>query len=318
MKKSTIWLIVAAGLVVIGLIVFTVALAMTAFDFGSFGTVKYETNTHEITEDFSNISINSDTADIAFIISEDCKVVCYQAQKQKHDTFAENGTLNIKLNDERQWYEYIGITTGTPKITVYLPAAEYGALTIKESTGDIDIPKELTFNSIDIIASTGDVRSLASASDSISIKTSTGYIHIEDSSSKSLILSVSTGNITARSITCTDDLTVKVSTGKANLTDITCKNLISNGNTGDIELTNVIAAEKFSIERSTGDVEFEACDAAGLYIVTDTGDVEGSLLTEKIFCVETDTGRVNVPKTTNGGICEITTDTGDIKIVIQQ
>ena len=42
----------------------------------------------------------------------------------------------------------------------------------------------------------------------------------------------------------------------------------------------------------------------------------GSLLSDKVFITETDTGNVNIPKTTDGGKCEIKTDTGDIKIKI--
>jgi len=63
-------------------------------------------------------------------------------------------------------------------------------------------------------------------------------------------------------------------------------------------------------------VEFTACDAGEIVIETDTGDVEGTLLSDKIFITETDTGRIDVPKTTTGGRCQITTDTGDIKIKI--
>jgi DUF4097 and DUF4098 domain-containing protein YvlB len=80
----------------------------------------------------------------------------------------------------------------------------------------------------------------------------------------------------------------------------------------------VIASGAFVIKRTTGDVTFEGCDAAELLVATDTGDVEGTLLTEKIFFVETDTGRREYPKTTTGGKCEITTDTGDIKISIKK
>ncbi len=47
------------------------------------------------------------------------------------------------------------------------------------------------------------------------------------------------------------------------------------------------------------------------------GDVKGTLLSEKAFFAESDTGDIDVPKTNVGGRCEITTDTGDIQIQIQ-
>ena len=64
-------------------------------------------------------------------------------------------------------------------------------------------------------------------------------------------------------------------------------------------------------------MKFDGCDAGELLVHTDTGDVSGSLLSEKIFIVRTDTGKISVPASVSGGRCEITTDTGDIKINLQ-
>ena len=82
---------------------------------------------------------------------------------------------------------------------------------------------------------------------------------------------------------------------------------------------HIISSEKLNISRSTGDVTFDGCDASTLLIVTDTGDVTGRLLSGKLFVYKTDTGDVDLPKSTNGGgRCEITTDTGDIRISVIQ
>ncbi len=78
-----------------------------------------------------------------------------------------------------------------------------------------------------------------------------------------------------------------------------------------------ITKEKMSIKRSTGDIRFDGSDATEIFVETDTGDVTGTLISEKVFIARTDTGRINVPKTTNGGKCEINTDTGDIKLEIK-
>lgn len=81
-------------------------------------------------------------------------------------------------------------------------------------------------------------------------------------------------------------------------------------------MTNVLAEGKLSIERSTGNVTFENVDAAEMNVKTGTGDVKGSLRSEKIFLVETDTGKTDVSKTVNGGKCEIKTNTGNVQITI--
>lgn len=318
-KQTKIWLSTATALVALGLILFAAAMTVNHWDFTKLSTAKYETNTYQASEAFSNISMKTETADILFVPSDDgtCRVVCYEQEKAKHAVSVDGGTLTVNMVDEREWYHYIGITIGTPKITVYLPQAQYDILRIEESTGDIEIPQDFKFESMDISTSTGDVRNYASASDGIKIQTSTGRIRVEDISAGSLELSATTGEVIAKSIACEGDIQIKVSTGDTQLTDVACKAIISNGSTGDISLKSVIATEKLSIERSTGDVMFEMCDAAELFIQTDTGDVEGGLLSDKVFITQTDTGRIDVPKTVTGGKCEITTDTGDINITIK-
>ncbi len=317
-KKTKIWLIIAASLVLVGGVIWGGVMTMFQWDFTKLSTVKYETNGYEINEDYKNISIVTNTADIVFVPSEDSKtsVVCHEQKHMKHSVAVQDGALVIELDDTRKWYEFIGINFGTPKITVYIPQGESGALLVKASTGDVEIPKEFKFESIDISESTGNVTSYASASAAIKIKTSTGDIRVENTTAGMLDLSVSTGAITVSNVTCEGDVKIHVSTGKTNMSDIACKSVISSGNTGDISLKNVIAAESFSIQRSTGDVRFDGADAAEIFVETDTGSVTGSLLTEKVFITQTDTGRINVPKTTAGGKCEITTATGDIKIAV--
>jgi len=320
-KVAKIWLIVASSLVVAGIIIFGAVMSILKWDFLKLSTAKYERNSYEIAESFHNISINTDTADVAFLLSEDgqCKVVCHENEKEKHQVTVQNDTLVINNTNNKKWYDHIhiGINFETTKITVYLPASEYRSLNIKESTGDVEISENFKFENIDIIASTGDIKNFASVSDSLKIKTSTGKINVSGISAGSIDLSVTTGNIEASDIKCEGDVNIKVSTGKTKLTNVECENIISNGTTGDIILNNVISSGKISIERDTGDLKFDSCDAKEIRVVTDTGDVKGSLLSEKVFVVHTDTGRKDVPKTTSGGICEITTDTGDIIINIK-
>ncbi len=311
------FIILAVSLMIIGLLVFTVAASSVGWDFTKLGIVKHETNTHDISEEFNGISIKTDTADIDFLPSEDgkIKVVCYEKENMKHSVLVSDGTLKIEIVDTRKWYEHISWYSSS-KITVYLPEGEYSSLVIDEDTGDIDISNKFKFESVDIKASTGDVE-LYSSADSVKIKTSTGDIRVENINANSIDLTVSTGDVTVIGAVCEGDLNITVSTGKSNVTDTKCKNLISTGDTGDIKLKGVVASEKFSIERDTGDVKFEGCDAAEIYVTTDTGDVEGTFLSDKVFLAFSDTGDIDVPKTITGGRCEITTDTGDIKLSVK-
>ncbi len=107
---------------------------------------------------------------------------------------------------------------------------------------------------------------------------------------------------------------LSLSTGDMNLTDIQSKNIKATASTGDIRLKHVVAVQAFSAQTGTGDIFLEGCDAEQLKIKTSTGDVVGRLLSPKVFVAQTNTGDVTVPQSTEGGLCEIYTNTGDINI----
>jgi len=315
-KKIKIWLVIATLLVLIGCIIFAGVMTVFNWDFTKLSTVEYETNDYTISEKFKNISVDTDTADIVFIPTEneEVKVVCYEQTKVKHLATVIDDTLQINVVDTRKWYDYIGVFFGTPKITVYTPKGDYGALTINSSTGDVEIPKEYNFESIDVTQSTGDIKVYSAQSGKIKVETSTGDICAENLTAIEIDLTVSTGKVSVSDVNCEGDVKINVSTGKTMLNDVKCKNIISNGDTGDMLLKNTVSSESIFIKRSTGDVRLEGCDANELTIETDTGSVTGSLLTDKVFITKSDTGRIDVPSTTSGGKCKITTNTGNIKI----
>lgn len=317
-KKMKIWLIMATALVLAGCVIFGGVMTMLNWDFRKLSTNKLKEKEYTISEDYKKIYMAIGTADVLFVPSEHAEttVVCYQQEKMEHSVAVQDDALVIEMHDTRKWYEHIGIQFDTPKITVYLPQGEYGALSIETDTGDVEIPKDFRFTSMVVSTTTGEVTIESSALEQIKISAGTGHVEIRNVEAGSIELSVSTGEITASNVACREDMKIHVSTGEAELRDITCKNVISTGNTGDISLENVIAAETFSIQRTTGDVKLKNADAAQICIETNTGDVRGSLLTDKVFVVHTDTGKVNVPKTTTGGVCEVNTNTGDIKITV--
>lgn len=348
------WFLIAGTLVLLGSLIFTMSSCATGWSMGG----KLEEKISEITEDFDGIVIESDTADISFLPSENgsCKVVAYDIEKINYSVKVEDGILKIRLEDTRKWFEsIIGTTSGS--LTVYLPAREYTSLAITEDTGDITI-KGFSLGNVDIKLSTGDVNlkditcgdfslkmstgdtsidgitceSFTSVGDTgditvknltangnVSIKRSTGHVSINTANiSGNLSTETDTGKNNANDVTCSGDFEHKVNTGKSELTNVSCANFNSKGGTGNLTMSNVIATETFNIKRSTGDTTFNKCDAAEIYVEADTGNVTGTLLSEKVFITKTSTGKVNVPESVTGGKCKITTTTGDIKISIEQ
>jgi DUF4097 and DUF4098 domain-containing protein YvlB len=319
-RAGKIWLIVAAVLVLAGIGLFAAATSMNHGQMVWKTSSNMVTNTYTIREEFRNISIRCDTDEIVFVPAKDgkCTVEFYEYENEKHTAEVKNGTLEIAVAERNgKWTDHMSLVSGgIPKMTIALPESAYEALRIREDTGDIDLPAAFSFDTVDIEVSTGDVECGASASGRLQITTSTGGITVKGLSAGEMALSVSTGTVRAESVQCKGDLSLHVSTGRSELKDVTCRNFTSTGSTGKVGMKSLVAKEAIRIERSTGDVTFEGCDAEEIYVKTTTGDVSGTLLSDKVFLTESDTGKIRVPKTITGGRCEISTDTGDIEFTV--
>ena len=328
MKKL---LLIGAIVLVAGILSCAAALGMGM----DFDMEKFEEKTYEIQEDFDHISVNIDTTDIVFALSEDgsCRVVCRQTQNQPHSVTVENGDLLIRQEDERKWYHYIGIHTGTPSMEVYLPKAVYDSFTLNGRTGAILLSQELSFTDVKIENSTGKVdlraqvkkdlsihlstgRILVSGvnGETVDIKSSTGDIRILDVNCKALTVESNTGAQLLENVQVAGNIRLTCTTGDIHFTRGSCQNITTKSGTGSQSMEYVVASGAVQMESTTGDIRLTDFDGATMAITTDTGRVAGTVLTEKIYIIETDTGRVEVPYSTAGGTCHITTDTGDIHI----
>lgn len=318
-KRTKVWLMVATALILVGCILFVGVMSVLKWDFKKLSTRKYETNTHIVTDSFRHISITADTADIRFEPTEDetVSVVCYEDIAFPHTVSVEGDTLVIKSEKAQRWYHYVGIGFAHTTITVYLPEGEYGDLRIQASTGDVYIPIYYTFVGMDIRVSTGDVSSFAGVVGDAKIHTTTGDVNLKAFQAASLDVSVSTGDISVKNVSV-DAMRLSVTTGKTAVRGVYCHDFTSNGTTGDLHMRDVLATGAFAIKRTTGDVNFDSCDAETMRVTTGTGDILGTLRTQKTFVTDTDTGSVRLPHMApDGGLCELTTTTGNIHITLE-
>ena len=253
---------------------FTCVLGLT-----SCSNKNYVNNTHDISENFGNIFIDTQAADVIVLPSADgkCRVECYEKKNTQHAVSVSDDTLNISWKDGRKWYQRL-FNSGKATITIYLPLQTYNSIVVENTTGDIRV-ENISTGSLAINCTTGDVYIIGVKSD---------------------------GNVSS-----------DITTGNTKMSDVSCRDLTINGTTGDVTLSKTVALGRLSIDVSTGDVIFDSCDAAEIYVESTTGDVKGSFLTDKIIFAKTTTGKISVPKSTVGGRCEIETTTGDIDISIE-
>ena len=305
-------------LLVVGALIMVAAMFSMKFDFRRLGTRRTVTNTYTPAGDFEDILIGIDTAELTFLPSEDgkLKVICVEEEGMQHVVAVSDGTLSIQAVDTQRWYEKIGVGGEKTSVTVYLPKKEYGALTLKTSTGDVTVPAAFRFRSVLMTGSTADIDFRAFTEGSVSIRTSTGDISLDGLQADSLDLTASTGHIRVSASVIAGSVKVQTSTGEVGFTDLNCADARVKTTTGEVDLTRVLASASLRIETDTGDVSFDRSDAPEIRVETDTGDVTGTLLTPKAFEADTHTGRVKLPSSEPGGRCELKSDTGDFEISI--
>ena len=318
MKKG-IWIIVSIVLIITGAALCALSTMVMGFDPVNTSTVDYVENTYEVSGSFKNISIDVDTDDIEFQISQDgrCSVVCIEAEGRHHEAKINGSTLEI-----RQVYDeglsFIGFNMQTPKMTVYLPENTYNDLDINVNTGDIIIPAGFTFEDLEIYGDTGDIMSECDVTGDTDVHVNTGDIYMGGITGDKISVSATTGDILLEMINCTD-AEVKSTTGDIQLGSVIVSgDLKTQTETGRTWLSSVLVSGKLTATGGTDDVEIDGCDAGEILIETNTGSITGSLLSGKQFVTETNVGDIDVPTASSGGKCELITNTGDISIIIAQ
>ena len=316
MKK--VLLIISAIFVILALGAFISTMSACEWNFNRLLRPEVR-STYEISDKFSDIEITLETDEIKFVPTdgEDVRVEMVDGYKIKHTASVSDGVLKIGREDTRRWYEYIAIIPVKYAVTIYLPRGEWGEIKIDASTGDIEIPRGFVFESATVNASTGDISFASSVVGNATFTLSTGDTEIKSESVGALAVTASTGDVEIEDVDVIGALSISSSTGGVELSRVNCKSLSTVSTTGETELESVIVEGRLSVECSTGDVNLVASDAGEIKIEVSTGDIRGTLLSPKIFYTETSTGRVDVPRSTEGGICEITTTTGNIVISIE-
>lgn len=265
-----------------------------------------------------NFNFDCDTSNIELVLTTDStmKIVYKESDKVFHTEEVKDETLFIKQVEDIKWYERVFTFDFTPKsATIYLPTASFENLNVDNSTGNIKIPYDFSFKSVDIKLSTGDICFDANVEGETKITTSTGDISLNGNTTNSLTIKRSTGKLNMKNVNVTDAIVLESSTGKTSLSEVRAASLKINCSTGDVKLNNVKVTGNLDIKTSTGNVEFDDIDFANGNIKTDTGDVEGTLSTPKYIDASSSTGKVKVDSDrTITQELKVKSDTGDINI----
>lgn len=311
-KGSIIALIVAFALILSGGVILVLGLSFAGSSEDPV-TMLIESEV-SITEDFDSILIDTEDCNVDFVLFEgtaDPHVVIRERERTSHSVLVEDGTLKIRMMDNRRWQDFIGVNWESMEMTVYLPQKQYENVRVTTATGHIQIPEGFGIREARLHSATGRIECGAKITDHLGCHTATGRILVKNGAPAMMTLESDTGSISVNGVTGTE-LHLENDTGRTELENVSCVLLTCESETGDVTLRSVVAEDYLQVFTDTGDVLMENSDAGAVNIETDTGDVSGTFLTSKWFQAHSDTGKVEVPNTREGGECRIQSDTGDI------
>ena len=358
-----IWICAALICVLLGAVISGGTLAAIGFDFSRLNTMEFVTHTYKVRDPdthgsaspgasetegpntytaegtFSRISIDAAEADVRLIRSDtdECKVVCIESEKITHTVTVEADTLTIVRYDERKWYERSGIYWGDMSITIYLPGDSYDSLSVSTLSGDVTVPEEFTFDTVQVDTASGEIDFLAAANRSLRLKTLSGDLTVAELTTENLTLQTTSGDMELTGLSA-DSMNISTTSGEIELENVTADTLFVKSTSGEIESDDVRVTDRMEFETVSGDVRLTGCVSNGwlgvttvsgdvklngcdcdvvLSILTTSGDITGTVLTPKQFLCSTN-GKVSVPfsKPVNS-IFEANSISGDVRISIE-
>lgn len=340
MKKNKKYaLIISAAAVVVGLgtAAGAVGSAFVGRDTGAVGTTQFDRDTgtvaesksalnaldtrnlqarsYTVDEEFSSVKIVESSSNVYILPTKDktCRVECYEGEKTHYDVRVENDTLNITRRDRHNFIEF-GIFSEAP-LTVYLPENEYDAIDVSTASGYVEFGGAFTADKVNIDTASGDMSVSSLSCKKLTADGASADIELNNVDCEELSARTTSGEIELADIRARE-VSAKSTSGDIDLRSVRAGSLKTTTTSGEMELENVLVDGKMSLESTSGDIGLERCDAAELKISSTSGSVYGSLLTGKTFIAHSTSGDIDIPRTDNGGRCEVSTTSGDITLFV--
>lgn len=304
---SKVWktvLSIAALAVLLGVIVCAVGLLLGG---GFVNNEQFEKFTETFSADISEIKTDLNVADLLICQVDGDEIVFtyHDNEKQYYSFDLSGGVLSIERSRRMKWYDYIKIgffNTVGDDAEIGIPKNFEGSLTLKTSTGDIEISGLDLKGGVSVTLSTGDVtlRNITCAGD--------------------MSLSLTTGDVSASALEIGGDFTVKTTTGDQKYGDVNCAGDLSlKSTTGDVRIKGANASSLL-IRGSVGDAVISSLDASrSIYIELTTGSVKCDLpdgMENYTIKSRASTGSNSLPSQGGNGPkrLEVYTTTGDIRV----
>lgn len=282
---------------------------------------RQEKKTVEVTEPFTSLRVQEGSADVKLLPSEDggCRVVYGESKHSRCRVGVENGTLTVVRETEEHSRSGLFSFEDTLPVCIYLPAGDYETLSVSSDSGDVKASDGLSFQKVEIVTVSGDIRLEDLEAETLSAKSSSGDIRLRGCSAASLTLETSSGDQTVDETVCSGDGKLHSGSGDIELEASSFRSLDLSSNSGKTTLSKTVCSGTVKAETGSGGISLRKASAASFDLRTTSGDVNGSVVGSVDFIVDTGSGSVR----TRGGVrgaaaCRVRTGSGDVDLEVDR
>ena len=318
MTKTTKRLLTAAVILLIsGLGLCLLAAALAGFDLTRLDTEESVGRTQTISEPFDSLSIDLASHAVRLLPAEDglCRVIWRENTDQPLRAAVEDGVLRVS-QPGLESFHFLSFSWGWADytLTVYLPGESYRDLTVRTTSGDVELPADFRFQTLRLESTSGDLVCLAQADESLSMESTSGDLTLSGAAPARAELSTTSGSITL-SACRVPVLEAGAVSGDIRLEGCRGESLRLSATSGSLKLVDTAFSGPARLDTVSGEIELDAFDAGSLTASATSGSVTGTLSGGKVFRYETVSGRVSLPAPDpGGGDCFLETVSGDIDL----
>lgn len=320
MKKFIkVSLIIASALLFLGLCLCALGYALGGVDAFFVNNEDYKSVTATFDEVYS-VEVDSVSADVRLIsaTSDEVKVTYPDTKMFGYRAESDNGKLEIRYEEKRHWYEYIGISFSDEDVVIVieLPQEVYEAININTTSGDISVSEGLVAKTCAFNTTSGELRAELNANELV-VNTTSGDVVLSTDVKHFATVNTTSGDVTAGGTF--SDIKLSSTSGDTHLSNISAKNVTVSSTSGEVEFSDMIVSGDVSVNTLSGDVSFAHVNAENYSVETTSGDVRGTITEPKIFDVNTTSGEFVTPHVDNAkGFFRADTTSGDVIIEIKK
>ncbi len=280
--------------------------------------------TYDISDDYSDIYIETKDADVRFVVSENGKtsVTCINGTK-KDVVGSFNKCLKVISEKKKKAGTVFNPVFDFRKdnaadITVSLPYKRLGDVALITENGRIEADDFFLSDTVNssLVTKNGEIIYCMNTTGNCFIENENGNITVRSLQCDYVDVKNKSGEISLTGSDIKGALNIKNGSGEFNAENVECENLTAESDSGDLYLKNFLSRVAVTVKENSGNVKIRKSDANAFIIDSKSGDVDAEFVSPKIYTVESKSGSVNIPESLSGGMCKINTDSGDIRVRI--